>query len=518
MTREQNRKQLLVASAHEVEEKLMLEQNRRLRQVTVAEELHGFLQGSFKPALVAFGLCTTSGCPPRWFRCLGAGVALLLGLLGHTAVAREVTESFTYQGRTLLYRYDSDDIPRSGRPPGLLLYFHGNNSGTQQRMLDLFYGHYGRRDRLASDQGLVFVTLASPALSDGTLGGNGQRHWHDEDIPVLHAFLQSGLPSQFSFDSNRVVFWGHSQGPCFLNNFIVAHGTSYGGGLYASCGCFPARDRMGRMGAWETPPGFKDRFRVVVQATTGDYVYEQSVEAYWFYKYGIGLDTLGDLSEPGGHCSGNWAVRDEDAIGWILGTRSLTGNEREAREPRLPWQLSERTEPVSGSCQVGGIIQDRRYLTRGRVSLPRQVGGIIQDRGEGDALWLPVSEDGAIEGSRPDFTYRYHAEILHRGGEYGISRGGMAVDATGNVYVADHSRVWRIARVSGASEVIAGTGAQGYSGDGGQAAQARLDQPTGLAIDGAGNIFVADRQNYRVRRIDAATGIIETVAGTGEWG
>ena len=227
-------------------------------------------------------------------------------LLGHPATAREVTGSFTYQGRTLQYRYESDDIPRSGRLPGLLLYFHGHNSGTQRDVLDLFYG----QDRLASDQGLVSVILASPALRDGTLGGNGTRHWHDEDIPVLHEFLQAGLPLQFPFDANRVVFWGHSQGPCFLNDFIAAHGTSYGGGLYASCGCFN-RDRMG---AWETPPGFKDRFKVVVQATTGDFLYEESVEAYWFYKYGIGLDTWGDLSEPGGQCSGNWAVRDEDAI------------------------------------------------------------------------------------------------------------------------------------------------------------------------------------------------------------
>ena len=419
-------------------------------------------------------------------------LAGLTAVLGVSAAAQEITKSFSHQGRTLLYRYDSSGVPGSGRPPGLLLYFHGHNSGTQEAVLDLT--SYGGR-RIAAEHGLVYVNLASPALRDGTLGGNGTRHWHDEDIPVLHEFLQSGLPAQFSFDSNRVVFWGHSQGPCFLNDFIAAHGASYGGGLYASCGCFN-RDRMG---AWETPPGFRERFKVVVQATTGDFLYEDSVEAYWFYKYRIGLDTWGDLSEPGGHCSGNWAVRDEDAIGWILGTRGLTGREREARKASLPWQLSERDEPASGVCQVGGIIQDR---------------------GDGDALWLPVGEDGTIERPSQNVSYRYQAETLYGPWEHSISPRGVAVDANGNVYVADDSnhRVWRIARVSGASEVIAGTGAEGYSGDGGPAVRARLAWPDGLAVDASGNVFVADSNNNRVRRIDAMSGAIETIAGTGEEG
>ena len=67
----------------------------------------------------------------------------------------------------------------------------------------------------------------------------------------------------------------------------------------------------------------------------------------------------------------------------------------------------------------------------------------------------------------------------------------MAVDATGSVYVADdwNHRVWRIARVSGASEVIAGTGAEGYSGDGGPADQAQMFPPTDLAEDSVGGTY-----------------------------
>ena len=77
-------------------------------------------------------------------------------------------------------------------------------------------------------------------------------------------------------------------------------------------------------------------------------------------------------------------------------------------------------------------------------------------------------------------------------------------------------RVRRI-DVSGSIETLAGTGGQGYSGDGGQATLARLDTPLGVAVDAVGNVYLADTGNHRVRRIDL-NGSIETVAGTGETG
>ena len=96
---------------------------------------------------------------------------------------------------------------------------------------------------------------------------------------------------------------------------------------------------------------------------------------------------------------------------------------------------------------------------------------------------------------------------------------GVAVDATGNVYVAvrGNSRVRRIDASTGRIETLAGTGEHGYGGDGGPAAEALLFGPTGVAVDAAGNVYVADYVNSRVRRIDAATGWIETLAGTGEY-
>ncbi|MBL8229395.1 MAG: hypothetical protein JNL98_12985 [Bryobacterales bacterium] len=92
---------------------------------------------------------------------------------------------------------------------------------------------------------------------------------------------------------------------------------------------------------------------------------------------------------------------------------------------------------------------------------------------------------------------------------------GVAVDAAGNIYISDTEN-HRIRRVStdGRITTIAGTGFSGFSGDGGDARQARLNSPRALTLDSAGNLYVADRGNARIRRI-APGGIITTVAGNG---
>ena len=96
--------------------------------------------------------------------------------------------------------------------------------------------------------------------------------------------------------------------------------------------------------------------------------------------------------------------------------------------------------------------------------------------------------------------------------EFG-SPAGVAVDAAGNVYVTDQTNhVVRKIDASGIVTTIAGTGNRGHWGDGGPARLAELDSPEGVAVDAAGNVFVADTLNHRVRKIDAA-GIITTAAG-----
>jgi uncharacterized protein (TIGR03437 family) len=92
---------------------------------------------------------------------------------------------------------------------------------------------------------------------------------------------------------------------------------------------------------------------------------------------------------------------------------------------------------------------------------------------------------------------------------------GVAVDAAGNLYIADYSNS-RIRKVSpsGIISTAAGNGTRGFSGDGGPATGASLNQPSGVAVDAAGNLYIADYYNYRVRKV-SSSGIISTVAGNG---
>lgn len=96
---------------------------------------------------------------------------------------------------------------------------------------------------------------------------------------------------------------------------------------------------------------------------------------------------------------------------------------------------------------------------------------------------------------------------------------GIAVATDGTLYIADtrHHRVRRVDAISGIITTVAGTGKASCSGDGGPAVQAALNEPHAVALDDTrGWLYIADQSNHRVRRVDLATGTVSTVAGTGE--
>jgi hypothetical protein len=95
---------------------------------------------------------------------------------------------------------------------------------------------------------------------------------------------------------------------------------------------------------------------------------------------------------------------------------------------------------------------------------------------------------------------------------------GVAVDSLGNFYFADYSN-FRIRKVSAAGVIstVAGNGTAGFSGDGGLATAAQLDRAIDVAVDSLGNLYIADSNNNRIRKV-SATGIISTVAGSGTAG
>src|SRR5947208_3349960 len=97
---------------------------------------------------------------------------------------------------------------------------------------------------------------------------------------------------------------------------------------------------------------------------------------------------------------------------------------------------------------------------------------------------------------------------------------GVALDASGNLYIADQSNL-RIRKVAAASRImttVASTGGGGFAGDGGAATSASLNEPSGVALDASGNLYIADQFNHRIRKVAAASGIITTMAGNGNLG
>jgi sugar lactone lactonase YvrE len=137
----------------------------------------------------------------------------------------------------------------------------------------------------------------------------------------------------------------------------------------------------------------------------------------------------------------------------------------------------------SGNCRIQRVDSKTGIVTT------------ITGTEEGGATCERLSDDGATMGKPSD----------------------VAVNQNGDVYfvLPYRQRVQRFDPKSGAITTVAGNGEEGFTGDGGVATQARLHFPKGIALDRAGNLLISDSYNGRIRRVDAKTRIITTVAGNG---
>lgn len=170
------------------------------------------------------------------------------------------------------------------------------------------------------------------------------------------------------------------------------------------------------------------------------------------------------------------------------GVSAYTGNGGQATAASIGWPEEVKVDP-SGNF----------YISEFSTNADRKVSpaGIINaDAGNSTAGF---SGDGG-PGSAAELNIGY----------------GCAIDGIGNLYVCDFSnnRIRKV-NVAGIISEVAGNGVGGYSGDGGQATAAEVNGPASLACDGANNVYIGDWYNNRIRKINVSTGIITTVAGTG---
>ena len=170
----------------------------------------------------------------------------------------------------------------------------------------------------------------------------------------------------------------------------------------------------------------------------------------------------------------------------------------------------------------GGDVRDGGPAIHAQLALPHGVAvdsaGNLFIADAGNHRIRRVDPSGTITTVAGSGTLGYGGDGRPAGTAFLNNPRGVAVDSAGNLFIADAGN-HRIRRVdpSGTITTIAGTGEPGYSGGGGPAVQAQLAGPRGLVVDSAGNLFIADTGNYRIRRVDPS-GTITTIAGTGESG
>jgi len=221
---------------------------------------------------------------------------------------------------------------------------------------------------------------------------------------------------------------------------------------------------------------------------------------------GNGTVTYQVAANTGGARSGNLTIAGLPFVveqsGAVIGSGNMAGN----------WQFSARSNmfglafSVTGQiAQTGNSVSGQLSITGTSCATTATFTGTLSSSG---VLTMNLNENGQVV----VFSGTLASDGNSASGTYSAPSGGCTNGDKGT---------WSGQRVSTSSGIVggvistvAGNGSAGFTGDGGPATSAKLSDPSGVAIDGAGNIYIADDSNNRIRKV-SPNGTITTVAGTG---
>jgi sugar lactone lactonase YvrE len=214
----------------------------------------------------------------------------------------------------------------------------------------------------------------------------------------------------------------------------------------------------------------------------------------------------------------------------LLAVTSLVINQDAGLHFRMAVNHSRNTQVFAGQAAafeeaVWQITKDLCWRTNADGEI-YSYNGVIYNRkvrssiipGYTDAFTVSVKPQGGMKSFKS--SYRYYIYPPLETPNLDMAPYQVCLDTSNNIYFADPKThaIYMKSAVSGNISIAAGTGSSGFSGDGGLATDAKLNKPKGVFVDSSDNIFIADSDNNRIRKVDHLTGNITTVAGTGASG
>ena len=354
--------------------------------------------------------------------------------------------------------------------------------------------------------GSVYISASQQILkvTNGVLtvvAGNGNEGFAGDNGPAANAELDN--PQGITLDSAGKLYFVDLQNCRIRKVFNGIITTAAGTGCFSN-----ASDSSG--------PALNAEFSTVVPvtvATNGD-VYFAADNRVFQVSDGLVRSIAGNGTAGSSGDSGPAISAQVDAPGGLAvdsaGSIYLAGMDFRLRK------ITNGIITTIAGTGVGGFSGDGGPATLARIS-----GGFGVAVDRANNIYFSDPGNSRIRKiANGVITTVAGTGVAGSGGDNGPAVGaqldfpsGLAIDSSGAVYVAD-SFQHRIRRVSnGVITTVAGNGTQGFSGDGGPATSAQLNGPLGVSVDAAGNLYIADTENSRIRKV--ANGVITTIAGNG---